>query len=311
MRIETLPYNNRQTQGTTQRMWLRQHAPQHLQQCEALTLRALRSRSPDAAQNALVLGAGACTEVPLAALARACDEVVLADLDLAAMQRGRDELTATSLRKRVQIVQCDISGGVSTSLDRLLRRQDWERLAAQGAQAVFDVTAQCLEQCTIPDPPMIPGLLRGSFGLVVSSLVLSQLFSYPLLDALDHIQRIAPTLLGEQERHHRYQEAAQALRVRIIRPHLHLIHDLLDTGGCAALLSDVRGVAFNVYGSDHDAAHRRLLPLVPRSFPELVREQFTVLEEAHWEWISDLPEKDRPGRGYEVAGYVLAPAHRL
>jgi hypothetical protein len=311
VRIETLPHNNRQTQGAERRAWLRQHAPQHLQHCEALILHALHSRSPDAAQNALVLGAGACTEVPLAALARACDEVVLADLDLAAMRHGRDELSSATLRKRVQIVQCDISGGVSARLDRLLRRQDWGQLAAQGAQEVFDVVARCLEQCEVPDPPAIPELASGSFGLVVSSLVLSQLFSYPLLDVLDHIQRLTPALLGEQERHRRYQEAAQSLRLRIIRAHVHLMRDMLDIGGCAALLSDVRGFAFNVHGSDHDAAHRRLLPLVPRTFPELVREQFKVLEEEQWEWISDLPREDRPGRGYEVVGYVLAPASRL
>jgi hypothetical protein len=30
-----------------------------------------------------------------------------------------------------------------------------------------------------------------------------------------------------------------------------------------------------------------------------------VLQEEHWEWITDLPEKDKFGRGYEVAGYAL------
>ncbi len=308
MRIETLPHNNRQTQGAERRAWLRQYAPQHLQHCEALILHALHSRSPGAAQNALVLGAGACTEVPLTTLARACDEVVLADLDLAAMQRGRDELAAAALRKRVQIVQCDISGGVSARLDRLIKHQPWQKLEAQGRQTFLNAAAQCLEQCAVPDPPAIPGLAPGSFGLVVSSLVLSQLFSYPLLDMLDSMQSIAPWFTGEQERHRRYQEAAQSLRVRIIRAHLHLMRELLDAGGCAALLSDVRGFVFNMHGSDHDAAHRRLLPLLPRAFPELVREQFTVQEEEQWEWISDLPQKERPGRGYEVTGYVLAPS---
>jgi hypothetical protein len=47
------------------------------------------------------------------------------------------------------------------------------------------------------------------------------------------------------------------------------------------------------------------MPLVPRIFPALVREVFTIAEEAQWEWITDLPEKDRPGRGYEASGYVL------
>ena len=155
----------------------------------------------------------------------------------------------------------------------------------------------------MPDPPRIDDLGAGEFGLVASSLVLSQLFSYPLLDILDHIQRLAPALVGEQERHHRYQEAAQSFRVRVIQSHLHLLRELVDTGGLIVLLTDVRGFAFNTMGTDHE--HRRAIPLVPRVFSDLVRENFTVLEESHWEWITNLPEKDKFGRGYEVVGYLL------
>jgi hypothetical protein len=71
------------------------------------------------------------------------------------------------------------------------------------------------------------------------------------------------------------------------------------------LLSDIRGFVFNVQGTDHDAHHRRYIPLVPRVFPERVRDVFTVVEEIQWDWITDLPEKERPGRGYEVVGSVL------
>ena len=39
--------------------------------------------------------------------------------------------------------------------------------------------------------------------------------------------------------------------------------------------------------------------------PELVRECFHVIEERHWEWITDLPGEGKLGRGYEVVGYVL------
>src|SRR5437763_8089744 len=99
MRIDTLSQNNMQAQGPQRREWLRQHSPQHLQQCTALTTRALQLRAPAASRSTLVVGAGACTEVPLADLARGSEEVMLADLDLAAMQRGRDELTSSTLRK--------------------------------------------------------------------------------------------------------------------------------------------------------------------------------------------------------------------
>jgi hypothetical protein len=238
-------------------------------------------------------------------LARASDEVVLADFDLAAIQQARDELTSPPLCKRIHLLQCDISGGISASLDRLVERQPWTLLVPQGPQAVFDAAAHCLEQCPVPDPPQVEGLDAGEFGVVISSLVLSQLFSYPLLDIQDHVQHIAPNYLDEQERHRRYQEAAQAFRVRVISAHLHLLRELVDIGGVVVLLSDVRGFVFNVYGTDRHAEHRRTIPIVPHTLPGLVRENFAVIEEAHWDWLTNLPEKSKLGRGYEVMGLVL------
>lgn len=306
MRIDTLTYNNIQTQGAQRRAWLRQYSPQHLQQCTALMLLALQKRQRSASRSTLVPGAGACTEVPLAELARDSDEVVLADYDLASMRQGQDELTTPSLHNRVRLLACDISGGVSADLNRLIKQQSWGKLVPQGAKIVFDAAAHCLEQCPVPDPPEIEGLHAGEFGVVISSLVLSQLFSYPLLDVLDHVQRIAPEYLGEQERHRRYQEAEQAFRVRVIEAHLHLLRELADMGGIVVLLSDVRGFVFADAAHENDAQHRRTLPIVPRGFAELVRESFGVLEERRWEWITDLPEQGKVGRGYEVVGYVLS-----
>jgi hypothetical protein len=301
VRIDNLPYSNIQMQGAQRRTWLRQHAPQHLEQCAQIILHALQQRQPGTAHCTLVLGAGACTEVPLAELARASDEMILTDLDLPSLQQGRAELTSTALRKRVRLVECDISGGVSAALAKLIARQDWSRALSQGASALFDTAALCLEQCAVPDPPALPTVDSGSCGVIVSSLLLSQLFSYPLLDLLDTLQRLAPQHFGEQERHARYQAAAQAFRVRIITAHLHLLQQLLDSGGAIALLSDIRGFAF----TNSDITHRRVLPLVPRSFFELVSSMFAVLEERHWEWLTDLPTPEHPGRGYEVVGYVL------
>ena len=110
----------------------------------------------------------------------------------------------------------------------------------------------------------------------------------------------------EQERHRHYQEAAQAFRIRIIQAHLHLLQNLVDVGGSIVLLSDIRGFVFDVYGTDHDAQHRRSMPLAPPILPDMVHDNFTIHEEAHWEWLTDLPEKGKFGRGYEVVGYVLS-----
>jgi hypothetical protein len=305
VRIDTLTYNNIHTQGAQRRVWLRKHSSQHLQQSMDLMLQGLQLRHRSASSSTLVLGAGACTEIPLAELARNSDEVVLADYDLASMQQGCNELASPALRKRVSVLECDLSSGVSAHLNRLIKQQRWNDLTQQSAQNVYDAAADCLEQCNVPDPPEIEGLYRGAFGVVISSLVLSQLFSYPLLDMLDAIQHIAPAYLVEQERHRRYQDAAQNFRIRVIQGHLHLLRELLDVGGIAVLLSDVRGFVFEDSGTNDNPRHQRWLPIVPRSFPELVRESFHVIEEQNWEWMTDLPAEGKLGRGYEVVGYIL------
>jgi len=305
VRIDTLSYSNIQTQGAQRREALRTLSPQHLEHCSSLILHGLRERKSNVSPNVLILGAGACTEIPLLELIRSSDEVVLADLDLASMQQAARELPSPALRKRLRLVHCDITGGVSTNLYRLLEKQPWDLLVSRGAQAVFDASAECLEQCLIPDPPELESLGAGEFGLVVSSLVLSQLFSYPLLDILDRVQSIAPEFLGEQERHRRYQQAAGAFRQRVIQAHLHLLQKLLEKDGIINLISDIRGFVFNVYGTDHDTEHRRTMPLVPRILPDLVCDHFTVVEENQWEWLTDLPAHGRLGRGYDVVGYML------
>ena len=194
MRIDSLSYSNVSMQGTLRRQWLREHAPQHLERCVRFILQGVQARAAAASRSTVALGAGACTEIPLADLVRASDDVALVDLDLVSLLRGRDELTAASQRKRVRLIQEDICGGVSASLNDLVQRLDWSRLRKTGATGLFDAVAACIERCKVPDPPHIATLEEGSFGLVVSSLVVSQLFSYHLLDVLDANQQHAPEM---------------------------------------------------------------------------------------------------------------------
>lgn len=305
VRIATLPMNNAQTQGPRQREIISHQSPQHLENATGLMLQALRLRPTGVSRGTLVLGAGACTEVPLATLVHGSDEVVLADLDGSSLQQARAELSAPALRRAVHLLTHDLSGGVSASLDRLLARQPWATLHKQGPRALFDAAASCLEACTVPDPPHFAELAPGNFGLVISSLVLSQLFSYPLLDVLDRIQHLAPEAVHEQERHQDYQQQAQAFRLRVIAAHLHLLRSLLDAGGLVVLLCDQRGFVFDASGSPPGSNHRRAIPLVPHAFFAQVEQNFTIVEQRKWEWLTDMPAEGRYGRGYDIIGYVL------
>src|SRR5438094_4105427 len=66
-----------------------------LQQCTSLMLRGLQLRQRSTSTSTCVLGAGACTEIPLAELARDSDEVVLADYDLASIDRKSTRLNSS------------------------------------------------------------------------------------------------------------------------------------------------------------------------------------------------------------------------
>ncbi len=301
MRIDTLIVHNAQTQGARRREMLSRQSPQHLENATGLMLAALEQRPYSVSRSVLVMGAGACTEVPLAALIHGADEVVLADVDRISMQQALAELSQPALRKATRLVVADLSAGVSVNLADQLARQPWQRLASQGARALFNAAADCLDACTIPETPQIAGLAPGNFGVVISSLLLSQLFSYPLLDVLDLVERVAPNALDEQARHQRYQETAQSFRQRVIQAHLNLLRSLLDRDGLAVLLCDQRGFVFDAPAG----GQRRSIPLVPRIFPELVEGQFTVLDKRSWEWLTDMPGEGRYGRGYEVVGYLL------
>src|SRR5581483_4431562 len=127
LRIETLSYSNVHTQGAQRRKWLFQHSPQHIQQSAALMLHALTLRPSATSRSIVVLGAGACTEIPIAELVRAAsdDELVLVDIDRAAMEQGRNEIASPALRRHVRLVEAEITGGVSVKLNSLMERRSW------------------------------------------------------------------------------------------------------------------------------------------------------------------------------------------
>ena len=167
MRIERLADENRRTQGLRRRDEYRRVSPAHLRAVERLVSAALAARAATAPPDAALLGAGACTELPLERIGRACERVALADLDAPGMGRAREELPP-SLRSRIALVPADLTGGVSRALAARLRAHPWADLVALGGPRGFapvEAAADCLARCPIPRPPTIASLERGAFGL--------------------------------------------------------------------------------------------------------------------------------------------------
>ncbi|WIG57794.1 MAG: hypothetical protein OJF49_000539 [Ktedonobacterales bacterium] len=311
MRIERLAQENSRTQGPRRRDWYRRHSPEHLRASAALVAAALAARAPDESRAAIVLGAGACTEVPLEQLARASDALTLVDVDATGMSRARDELPQ-QLRARIQLVAADLTGGVSVALSEVLRAQPWHDLAllsgATGA-AALDAAASCLECCPIPNPPELPSLLSGSHGLVISSLTLTQLFSLPLLDVLDTLLLHAPAAADRRDASPRYVAAAQGFRRRVALAHLALIESLLAPGGAAVLLTDVTGYLLPPQAGMHANEDAEALPILPHDVLDVETDlsaRFALVgKPKRWRWLVGVPDATMPGRAYDVVGVVF------
>jgi hypothetical protein len=308
MRIARLPAENPRTQGPERRAWYRKYSSEHLRSVAALLDEGIGVRHADTAPRTVVLGAGACTELPLERLARASRSVLLVDIDVPGMARARDELPE-ALRSRVDLLQADLSGGVSDALAAELSMQPWSDLGQLGAHAPLDAAASCIERCPVPDPPRIPQLTPGSYDVVLSTLVLTQLFSLPLLDVVDTLAYHAAGVVDLRETYPRYREAALSFRRRTVLAHLALLESLLAPGGVAVLMSDETGYLLPPVSGPHMRDPREELPLLPRDVLDLPADLERCFELAGsprtWEWLVTAPSATTPGRLYDVFGIVL------
>ncbi len=306
MRIQRLSKENQSTQGPGKRAWYQRNSPGHLEAIRALTLAALETQGPEPIRRVAILGAGACTELPLAEIAQRAEEVALVDLDEFALQQARRQLSF-ALQGRVRLVIADVTGGVSAALERALMGQRWQALKAQGADAVLAAVAGCLERCEVPQPPELAELRAGRCGVVISSLVVTQLWSYPLLDVTDLLNTLDPALAGQQHEHAALGPAIERFKLRVARGHVLLLERLLQPTGAAVLIAEDEGRLTPQHGQESPGLDAPL-PLLPAGFDGLLEESFTLEEPARgWEWVSDWPSAVRAGRTYHVRGWLLRP----
>jgi hypothetical protein len=224
------------------------------------------------------------------------------------MGRARAELPEAE-RSGVRLLAADLTGGVSAALREEMGIQPWRDLRALGGLALLDALAGCLERVEVPNPPEIAGLESHSFGLVISSLTLTQLFGLPLLDALDILLAYAPEQAERRDAHPRYVAASSDFRRRVALAHLDLMAQLLAPGGAALLTTDRMGYLLAPQSGPHARDPRDELETLPASaldWPSDLAARFTVVDATrHWAWMVAMPEDETPGRAYDVWAALL------
>src|SRR6185437_766468 len=190
-----------------------------------------------------------------------------------------------------------------------LRAQPWRDLALLGPSAALDAAASCLERCPVPDPPYLPTLISQGYSLVFSDLVLTQLYSLPLLDVVDILSFYAPDAVDLRETNARYRQAAQAFRRRIALAHLSLLAGLLAPEGAAILASDRTGHLLPPTSGPHARDPRETLTVLPDdvlAIPDDLAARFQLVGAPRtWEWLVSASDATNFGRMYEAVGVVL------
>ncbi len=331
MRIERLEHENRRTQGLAQRALYQRLCPEHLRAVSHLLDCALAELPPH--PRIAILGAGACTEIPLERLVPLARAIVLVDLDAAGMAEAITAVAHSEIGqsgdgrtlRRPTAVTADLTGGVSARLAARLDTLPWE--AGQPPAEVLAAVAGALDATTVPDPSSAgppatagDGTLPspGRFDLVISAIVLTQLFSLPLLDIVDRLHHIDPQLPLARDDDPVYQAAANRFRRRVALAHLHLLRALLAPGGVAIFLTDVVGHLLAPNSAIRPGqplspdlpklASLTVLPSAVLALPADLLTDFSLVGVPRaWQGLAQAPQRGQPGRIFDLWGAVLRP----
>jgi hypothetical protein len=202
-------------------------------------------------ERVLVMGAGNCTEIPLEALAREFEQVVLADLDRAGMEQAVAALPA-DVRGKVEIRVTDVTSFAGPMMERIeaaVRASDSPQEAFEQIGEIYD---GLLSFQRAPDLP--------EADLVISSLLLSEIPRYPRAFA-DRLLRLR---YQEGMRSWDRDEAARARLQQIaIEDHVSLLLRLCRPGGAIYFADTVsRGPLYaKIPPAERQAALHDLLPV--------------------------------------------------
>ena len=178
---------------------------------------------------AVVLGAGKCREIPLEALAKEFEEVVLVDLDRDSLHEATDRLSP-GVRSRIRIQVSDVTSFGQTLMERI-------RMAVQAGHSVKE-TFQRLESVYARASQMDSRVQLPAGDLVVSSLLLSELHWYPLR----YTDQLLQEKFGVSLSHWNGSVHARSRLERLARAdHVALLEELSRPGGVIYFADTIAG----------------------------------------------------------------------
>lgn len=261
----------------------------------------LRGAERSGGTRAVVIGAGKLYDIPLRKLAERFEQLLLVDIDAAALEESVKQVDLTpALRARVALVQTDVTGINDVFLERARAA-----LALPEEDDVYAALLGLLYGYRVDEPPRLfpEGAAEGPVDFACSSMVLSQLAT-PLTQYLES-RYAARFSASPRARSAEFQLALAQFAHRVQLAH---IRSLLAAAPCIALGSDVTDqyTALGAHGNVvHTGAQLPLLaaPVLDTLVPRL---QAHIESRAEWRWEHVVPTRSKPhGRAEQVTGLVV------
>lgn len=266
----------------------------------AAGLRALRGAEPAAGPRAVVIGAGKLYDIPLRKLAERFEQLVLVDIDAAALAESVKQIgLEPKLQARLLLVQADVTG-----INDLFLERAHAALALTDEAEVCAALLRLLHDYRVDEPPRLfaDSVAAGPFDFACSSMVLSQLAT-PLTQYVE--ERFALRFPASQRtKAYGFQVALGQFTHRVQHAH---VRSLLAAAPCIALTCDISDLytALDARGMLIQAPTR--LPLIgaPSLSALIPRLQASTALSAEWQWQHVVPSRIKPhGRTVQVEGVV-------
>lgn len=275
-------------------------ACRHVAQSRRMIAAAAASVPPG---QALVLGAGACTEIPLAELAARFERVVLCDIDAAAMQQGvADAKLDDEQRAKIELHTFDLTGltePLLAEIGSLLPRCEEPAALIKGMAAILDAAT----------PMPLP--IEGRYELIVASCMLSQLhFGLTHGAASLFVQRFHEQTSALQQSP-RWSTALEGVARRMEAALLSEMFRLLHDQGQIYLSESVQMCFVKTHESGQWQTEGTYRMLRTTDLADYVDARFVIVARERWEWIVWPPmAAGDTGRLFDVQAVVLRAGPR-
>ena len=248
------------------------------------------------AGRAVVLGAGACREIPLADLVARFDHVTLNDIHPEGVESAAAQIDPAG-REKLAIQIADLTGMVDPIVSKIRQRLS----ECVDPHSAFDAMAESLEAS-----PSGSFSAMGRFHLVIASCVLGQLH-YALTHRSDALlEQRFPGHLEQLRNSPRWVANLRQLARRMKATFLDGLVRSTVAGGFIYLADSVQLCNVHLTSSGRWKTGNTYRMLRSAKLEDVLDDRLTVVERARWEWVGTPPSATKlTGRVYEVQALLL------